>query len=116
MIIQNDITTSFKAKKNPLLENGRKNIKNIISNNDKLKNNNLYIGIDEYINKKCDKETYLNSFIKNLRNKNFPKNLKNSEKTYINDLKTSIDLAYNLKDIPESYLLNRIQQLLLSLK
>lgn len=116
MFIQNNYSINFMSSKKNVQKKGNIALKNIIKNNNLKKNNSLYSDIDLYLNSVYNKEEYLEAFIQKVVNKNFPKKLKNSEKTYINDLKTSIDLAYDIKDIPENYLLNRIKNLLQSFK
>ena len=71
----------------------------------------FYTDIDKFMKKSIKKEEYLDNFVSKI-NKNLYNQMNSSEKIYVNDILTTLDLTNSIKDIPDNYLLENMNKLL----
>ena len=74
----------------------------------------FYNDIEKFIKKEVSKKQYLQLFIDKMNNELYSQ-LNNTEKKYVYDMLTTIDLSYN-KNISDAHLTERMKQLLDSRK
>ena len=118
MNIYSNYSINFMAGKNSLKSKMAKKTANSVKDNFAKKNNPLYDDINNFLERKCSKEDYIKTLVKKVNNNEYANVMQNNplERKYVNDILTTIDLNRYAKDIPDTYLIDRMLKLLESQK